>query len=384
MGGILIDRDHIFKKDQGKLRISWSKLRQFQECPKSWFAINYASMVNVDLIMDKTKALPGVIVQKLFETFINERIYSSPGMESYECLIEWFRVNTVALFDLIAKPIEYQSMPKYKDARHYFSSKEGKKEVKAAKENFNLDYRIEAPQVNFTNFDSLKEEYGSVEGFIEHLVGLYRPILDSFLKRKLNLDLILSEVYIETEIEGVCLNGYIDFLYNQSQGAGFFTDIKQLKDCFIIYDGKLKLSRYIHKEQLMYYAALLQNKYGRMPDKVGFMGWTEARIVMHSFEKEYIYTLEEKVKKMKERYIQLIDFFSGYPLDTVALGDVGLKCKPNNNCIFCPILMNCRPALEHKKDLIDYMQGAMNRKKTKMYLKSIGADKNHKTQDISL
>jgi hypothetical protein len=378
-----IKKDSMSLRGGDILKISWSKLRQFSECPMSWFCINYASMVDIEVTqINQTKAIPGTIIQKLFEAFINERIYSSREMISYEDILNWFNVNTKALYKLISIPIEDQFLLKYEDARKYFKSEEGKEDILRIQREYSLDTKISVPQIAFVDFQQLAGEYGNEEGLLQYLNSLYKPILDLFLEKNWDLDSVLSEVYIEVNIDGVILNGYIDFVYNKDTSP--FSNIEQLKDNFIVYDGKYKVNRYTHREQLWYYATLLSLEYGKIPEHVGFIDWTKARVIDHKFNSEYIIDLRYKVLNLKKEYYRVKGYLKKCRMKRINIGDLNLDCNPTNNCIFCPMILNCNSALERKKDLISYMEGMENRRKVKEYMKDIEIDETKITQDITL
>lgn len=390
MEDIYIKKDSIVNKENAKgFVISWSKLRQFCECPVSWFCINYADIENVEWVpIDQTNAIGGTIVQKLFETFINQRVYLRENMKTFDDLLQWFYINNKALFKLIAKPIEDQFLSKYKNARYYFKkTKAGQKDVENAIVTYGLDKCIDPPQVTFINCEKLSKDYGTKsmngeEGFLEHLNSLYGPILDLFVENKIQLNKMLSESFIKTKVNNIWLNGYIDFVYNKNLMGGVFHDLKQIGEEFIVLDGKIKISRYTHKEQLYYYGTLLYLRYKKRPSYVGFIDWTQPRFALYDFDQTYIDVLKEKIVRIQDEYLKIKGFMEKYPSKLIPLRDFELNYKASSNCVFCPLVQACKEGIARKAEIEKYILAIENKKETATILKDV--DKTKPMQEIKL
>lgn len=387
---IKIKKNSITLEKQKDFKISWSKLRQFGECPASWFCINHADIINVEYVqINQTNALGGTIIQKLFETFINDRVYLRNDMNTYDDLLNWFSVNARALFKLIAKPLEDQLLIKYKNPRNYFKRNSGKNDLIIVQDSYHLDKKIKPPQIAFVDFEMLYRDYGDLalngeEKFVTYLSDLIQPILELFVENKIVLNYMFSEAYIQTKVNGIVLNGFIDFVYNKNQGQGIMWDLKQLCEGFIVLDGKIKISKYVHKEQLFYYATLLYLKYKKRPSYVGFIDWSAPRFSMYEFDSTYLDILKSKIVEIQNTYVKLADFLSKYKGDEVCLADVELEYKPSSNCVFCPLIKVCELAIARQEELDKFTLAIENKKQTEAHLKEIGVDKNKPMQDIKL
>jgi len=384
MTDIFIEKNSMLVEKRDNLKISWSKLRQYFECPASWFCINYATFVNVrEVQIDQTKAIPGTIVQKLFETFINQRLYYDQYL-TYDQILEWFRVNTSALYLLTAKDIDDQFDPKYLNARNYFKSEMGRMDLIAAQNSYGLDRRIDPSQIAFVNRSSIEDDYGSEKKFVEFLGDLYEPILEMFLGRDLILNYILSEMYIEHSLNQVKMNGFIDFVYNVNHRMeGFFNTPTFIEDGFVVLDGKYKVNKYTKKEQLMYYASLLQLKYNRIPGEVGFIDWNKAELSMYKFDTTYVSKLKDKILGIKLKYNELKTKLSRCPKQHISLESLELNYNPSTNCIFCPIVSICGEALKRKGDLVRYMQAIEGKRVTDKFMRDNNIDMSLGIQDVS-
>ena len=391
MGGILIKKDSMESTKSKKiLKISWSKLNQYFACPASWFCINYAEIIDVEQVQtNQTKAIPGTIVQKLFEVFINERVYKRPEMNSYDDIINWFQKNSRALFKLIARPLEDQYLFEYKNPRYFFKRKAGEKCIDEVRRVHKLDPCITPPQIAFIDWSMLEEDFGSSgisgeEGFLNHLDSLYGPIIDLIVENEINLNFMYSEAYIEAKLNKITLNGFIDFIYNKNQSGGTLYSLNQLSEGFLVLDGKIRLSRYVSKEQLHYYATLLYLKYKKRPSHIGFLDWSTPKFAMYEFNPNYITTLKSKIVKIQNSYLRIKEFLSGYKEDSIPLENLDLDYNPNPICMYCPIFKICVPALERREEIEKFATAIENKKQTKKYLKEMNLDPDLPTQDIKL
>lgn len=388
MVDILIKKDSIEKKANKDLVVSWSKLRQFGECPVSWFCINYADITNVQFVkINQTNAVGGTIIQKLFESFVNSRVYKREDMKTLEDIVQWFKMNSRAVFKLISRPLEDQLKKKYKNARKYFKNKTGQRDLDKAIKNYGLDPCITPPQITFIDWAMLDKDYATPnmtgeEGFLQYLDDIYSPILEMFVEHELNLDVMFSELFIKTKLNGIWLDGYIDFIYNKNQEAGEFNDLKQLSEGYILLDGKKKISKYVHKEQLFFYGTLLYLKHKRVPSCVGFIDWTKPRFAMYNFDQNYLDILKDKIQIIRDTYDRLRQFMIVYPNDLIPLSDFDLIYKSSSNCVFCPLVEVCKMGIERKEELDRLMQAIENKRETDRLLK--GVDRSKIIQEIGL
>jgi hypothetical protein len=347
--------------------------------------------VNVESIqVDQSKAIAGIIIQKLFEIFVNSRVYRRPEMSTYEDILNWFDKNTRALFKLIARPLEDQYLSKFKNVRKFFKSKRGLGELEGIRKKYDLDSSITPPQITFINWDILEDSFGSEEGFFKHMNKLYDKNLKSFIEEGFILDRVLSEVYIQVKIDNVILNGYIDFLYNRNQINNFFDDVKKLYHGFMVLDGKYHVTRYVDKEQLQFYTSLLYAKHKKLPgEDLAFIDWSRAKFSFRKFDYAYYERLRQAVYQMKCVYNNVELFLNQSKSDIILLEDIisckeiGLNYTASTACVFCPIRLCCASAIARKDDLERYTSAIANKRETKKYLKEEGVPLDQPPQDIT-
>ena len=325
-----------------KFHISWSKVNQFNKCNASWFVQNYASFSEKKAVYsDNVKGLPGTITQKIFEHFINDRIYCHTSMRSIDELVEWMTSNSRALFNLIVfNPEDQYEIPKI-NSRRFFQTKEGKKRVKIAHEEHSLSPTIKSGiQPQFIDKDEFYSDHGgSLDSFILKLKDIYERNLENFKAHGLDLGLMLSEQYIPSKYHEIHINGGVDFLYNTNQKIKKkFTDLKDLENGFTIIDGKWRISKYVEKEQLFFYAALIHFKYKKTPGYLSFLDWNEAKFVIYEYDSSYLSRFRNNIARIsneaKRIEVVLSDLSEGATIYDIP----DLKFTPSQSaCRFCPI-----------------------------------------------
>ena len=86
---ILLDIDGTYKNLAKYNTVSWSKLKGYETCQCQWFVSNFAYISNLEAaVLEHTRAIPGTLIQKMFEIFINERIYNRPEFKTFDKLLD--------------------------------------------------------------------------------------------------------------------------------------------------------------------------------------------------------------------------------------------------------------------------------------------------------
>jgi len=258
-------------------RISWSKLQQYERCPGNWLVENHAVFVNrADHTDDSLHAMPGTLVQRVWEAIINERIYRRDGLNESSALAAWAGRQIAALFDCIARPLAEQHRLGKDQWRGYFNTDAAKAELVALAEAHGLDPSLRYHlQPKFVRFEQLFKLHGGRDEFFAKLTRTFLPTLGAFNSAGLDLDGMLAETFVEARNGDNVLAGGIDFLWNRTRSAaGYFDDIATLADGYVMLDGKFQLGPTVDIGQLRFYATMLLLTYGKRPSRLGFLSYT--------------------------------------------------------------------------------------------------------------
>lgn len=347
-------------------RVSWSQYSEYQTCMGWWFSRNYLvfdASVPVVLRLENTRAAPGSIIQKLFEVFVNSRVYHRcPSVEKAH---EWFDYNHDHLWELATFPVEFQYDPIF-DAprayRNYFKEmKQGQAQILDAWKK-GMDPGITGVQPIFLDFDAFSKVYGSEDAFHKKMKRTYRNVLTLLMENNFDFDSTLSEIWVETKFGNSFLTGFIDFVYNK-WGHGVFNHIGKLEDKYLVLDGKWSVGNWAKKEQLFYYSVILYLTTGKMPEQVGFIDWSKAKFHWEPFNLWFVEKLKEDFKKMEAKFEEIrnefrrgndfFEFFSFRPIEF----------KPSqDNCTFCSVLGLCPHAKDKKVVPVEFLWGHNVRK----------------------
>jgi hypothetical protein len=361
---------------KGYRTISWSKLLNHRKCSALWMANSFTVFKELtEKYLNHVRAIPGTIVQKMFEVFINERIYRRGDMRSYNDIIKWFDIQTRHLYDLIR--FEYDDQFKM-DTRYFFKTNEGLKRIAEFRDK-GLDLALAGFQPAFVDYEQFNKVYRSEGRFLNKITGLYKHILDEFLKKEINLDMMLSEEYVSAEImEGVTINGQIDFIFNTNlENKRIFRNIKNLRNNYIVLDGKYHVNKYVKEDQLHFYVCLLGLKYQKQASKVGFIDWCDAKIKLFDIKPDFLKQLRNEISILIENGLKIEKHLKDLRSDSRRIANFydieGIEFKPSkDNCIFCPINTSCK-YYERQGDtsLEKHME---EKKKVEQHIESLNLD----------
>ena len=84
---------------KGWKKLSYSKMAQYKRCQASWFFENYCVPLERQVYSeDSAAAIPGTIIQRVWETVINDRVFNL--LPSVDLLSKWMRQQSEALHRL--------------------------------------------------------------------------------------------------------------------------------------------------------------------------------------------------------------------------------------------------------------------------------------------
>ena len=284
-------------------RVSWSKIQQFERCPGNWFVENHAAIPDRSTqIDDSLHAIPGTLVQRLWEAIINERLYRREGLSDPEKLSVWAGKQIEALFNCIAWPLEVQRSHPKEYWRGYFSTDQGKVELTRLADQHGLDPALRYHlQPKFLRHSQLFALHGGKAAFLSKLAGTFAPTLAELERANLDLDGILAEAFVSVEDGPTTLAGGIDFIWNRRRSsAGLFDDLAMLEDGYVMLDGKIKIGPTVELGQLEFYAAVLLRLYGKKPSKIGFLDYMRAVIKAPDFEESMVERIMTRVERLRK------------------------------------------------------------------------------------
>jgi hypothetical protein len=220
-------------------KFDYSKFSLYKKCPLS-YKWKYVDFKKPKTPPNRYYALPGIVIQKIFEHFYNDEWYLKRGAcrefmydkvsEIYEDTLKWCYVD--------------------------WNSKIAKKKKH--------DVYDELLDMIGKNLDVVKNH---------KLLG---KIAKSELKLTTNFD----------DNKYVVLTSKLDFFIKNQDGI-------------IILDGKATSNKknYINNpEQLYFYAMMCKNQYGVYPDKIGFWFWRDADLVYIDFNEDCVTNLKDEIK----------------------------------------------------------------------------------------
>lgn len=336
------------KDREGK--VSWSEYAQMFQCEGNWFLQSNAHIVEREgLVYEDNHGLPGTIIQRIMETFINYRVYREfTGKNGLGDMLNWFRQQTQLIYNLIVYPpnIKFRREP-----RKYFRTQEGRDWVAYYKNYLGLDPRHKGFQPQFVNPELEKELWGSKKKFINTINEYWPGIVDMLASNQVPLNKTLSEVWLQADFEGVQLRGSGDFIINVNQRGGPETEFanirSQLVDGYVFIDGKHRKSRYINPEQISFYATIVWLMTRRCPRGIGFWIWSEGKNGQHIWEYDTTYhaTLKHKIyayRENRERLLTQVRQFALEGKEEFSPKDLDLKLTPGQTpCAFCPARRTC-------------------------------------------
>jgi len=340
-------------------RVSWSNFDNFQTCKGLWF-FNFFIKPPEDtqilsLAKEHSRAIPGTLIQKVMEIFVNERIYKKPELSSLELLLNWFQHNSNAVYHLTKFDPEIQFHTDFINTRKFWETTAGKQHLHKIRKEFGLDPAIKEVNLSFVDKEKFITTYGGEEQFFCKMNNIYSEVLNMFLKEKIYFDRVLSEINISAPVNDFNLTGSIDFLYNVKQkDDSCFTTLTQLEDGYFLFDGKYNISPYTKKEQLFFYAYLLYLKTKKLPGRLALLSWSEAKFKDFVLDKDYPLHIKKVIEDMKETAEKVMSFLKDKEGVRQFFRDNFLDLNPGvNNCQFCAAFSSCPAAKEKGVTLFD-------------------------------
>ena len=321
--------------------LSWTRKNQFEGCQAQWFLTNICRLapetIVCPLLREDTYALPGWVIQKLFETYINSRIYRKFG--SVDSAMEWFNKNLVLLCETVTQ-FSYEDQMNIKSVRYFFESEEGKRLIEIARGR-GLDPSVEGLQICFVDpcvFARVNKDWDS---FYAKISNILRKVLEMWARDGVNLDLMLCESRIDLDlnlgIDTFHIEGFTDYIYN-TYGMECFDSIEKLRDGYTLLDGKYNLSRFVHEEQLYLYSTALSIMTGKVPEYMMFLEYKGCRYKAFQFDRGYISRLRESCMRMSSVLSALKSWLTSLRVSDPEQRDFDAAKAP---VIFTPNAISC-------------------------------------------
>lgn len=368
------------------LNISWSTYDNFCSCEGLWLLKGALKPSDAQpLPRENSRSIPGTVIQKLFEVFVNSRIYARKDLQTYGDLYRWFETNLDAIFNLSAYDLEDQFRPEFAYTRDFFTKATGWKKLQEIRSAFNLDKAFTGVELSFIDWKIFNSVYTSKEKLLQRIKQMFPKIIDLFVQQNINLDHTTSEIYQKVSYGPYNLTGSIDFIHNKNQETGYFDTVDNLKDGYELFDGKYNLSSYVKEEQLSFYAYTIFLKTRKLPGRLFFVEWSKGNIREHPFSLAYKEKVEANLKRLLE---------SGKRIDSL----LATKSKVSNffednlcslsaektHCTYCLGVDFCPAAKE--KGISSFKSSEQNvlKNSTKEDMISKQLDPAKNTHDISL
>lgn len=343
-------REHFKEKHT---RLSWSSFDNFQTCQGLWFTnffLKPPTDMEVTLLpRESSRAIPGTVIQKVMEVFVNDRVYSRPEMTDLQKIIDWMQTNSTAVFYMSKIAAELQFLPEYTNTRRFWETDFGKNFWNQIYKQYRLDPAIKEVNLSFVNGDTFSGIYGTEESFLSSLNALYPQIVNTLLKEEIFLDRVLSEISLKAHVNGFDITGSVDFLYNPGQKDNTpFTTLSQLEDGYFLFDGKYNISSYTKKEQLFFYAFILYIMTKKSPKRLALLQWNKTKFKDFELDRDYplhVVKVLEKVNVVSGKILSFLEHKS--ELHGLFFADQFVDLNPSDtNCQFCNAFSCCKAAKE--------------------------------------
>ena len=325
---------------KGGQKISWTKISNYRATKCAWFVSNYAALVDAQAVasVEESKALPGTLVQKLFEIYFKAGLYELPRKQ----VDLWFDINLYWMHHTIKYPAEASNLYNVFEWR---KSAEAEQRVQIALD-AGADYRVlDKIQPKFYNPANL--EGGNEAQFLEILRTALRKnwtMFDGLFKAPAKVS---SETYLQATFMGkMTANGQSDFMYNPH---GLFASEnskgKPVKG-FSIYDGKWNVSSWTDPDQLHFYAFIHMLRDRILPDRLAWLYWREAEIIDVPVEPRRLEGLKSSLFAISTVVGKLLDEFEALSssgqktIDITQVATVSLKYD-RGGCKFCKLAGKC-------------------------------------------
>lgn len=345
MSGLIFGVNATLKRLNEKgYTLSWTRKNQFEGCQAQWFLNNICTpdpeVIVSPLLREDTYALPGWVIQKLFETYINGRVYRS--MKSVDESMKWFDRNLRILCEVVTR-IPYEGQLAVWNPRYFFDRGDGRAILSEAFEK-GLDPGMKDLQIHFIDscvFERVNKDW---ESFYIKISDILRRVLEMWIRDGVNLDLMFCEqkveAYLNIGVDQLHIEGFTDYIYN-TYGEGCFENINSLKDGYTLLDGKYNLSRFVHEEQLQLYATLIYIMTGKMPEYMMFLEYKGCRYKAFQPDRGYVRRLRESCMRLTSVLAQIRSWLTSIKEYDCSIRDFDaveapVVFTPNaTSCCFC-------------------------------------------------
>lgn len=302
--------------------ISYSKLKQYKQCQASWAISNFGILT--DQTRDETKAITGIIIQKIFELIYNEKLFKKYKWDDFQT---WVHEYISAFLDINLFKVHEQLLPEHKEnsrTPHNIKIAATRKRKALATYTLLQDIEIAPKYVDFEKLYSTKD-FSNKEELIQYLYDIVIKNMTHLQKTlKFDKENIKSEIKIRVQMDGYELVGIVDFI------EGDYT-----KTDYRIFDGKIKDNSFVDLQQIVFYAYLIHKAYNtNAKDKAGYIIWDKAKFKEAPITPEGFKQVETDVNT----YLQTIKQIQTQVKDTTEydLDDIDLKYTGSfTNCMFC-------------------------------------------------
>lgn len=321
-------------------KISWTKISSYRGTKCAWFVGNYASLVDAQAVasVEESKAVPGTLVQKLFEIYFKAGLYELPR----EQVDLWFDVNLYWLYHTIKYPAADSNLHNVFEWR---KTAEAEIRIQKALE-AGADYRVfDKIQPKFFNPANL--EGGSEAAFLELLRVALRKnwaMFDSLFKAPAKVS---SETYLTAKFMGkMTANGQSDFMYDPNGLFASENPKGKPSQGFGIFDGKWNVSSWTDPDQLHFYAFLHLLRDRILPSRLAWLYWREAQVLDVPVEPKRIEGLKSSLFAISTVVGKLIEEFEALEasgqktVDVSKVQSVPLKYD-RGACKFCKLSAKC-------------------------------------------
>jgi hypothetical protein len=294
--------------DAKSMKVSWTQLSSFLKCPASYFAkALYVSQkerkvcAQVLRTQEDSDAIGGYVLQLLFEKYVNCRVYSREGLrgsENFDARVLWLQKQFRLLVSLVWTDVDRQKEIVRTDV--FFATKEGVSRLSCAKAD-GLDVVYEnSLQPKFISTQVFNSKYGSPGEFYTRHNAMIASVLEELdIGKGVDLDLMLSEVWVSAKHLSGEIRGCVDFVYNTRQDkkdGGVLKDMSALQDGYILLDGKIRMNEYVDKGQLLFYIYLLYKKYRKIPSYFGFLEWGTAKFHLYEMRMPAVLSIQSDIE----------------------------------------------------------------------------------------
>lgn len=343
--------------EERRANLSWTKIKQAKGCPLSMLGSNYmapASTTAAPKKPDETYGVPGTLVQRALEMFVNNQIFTRPNFNTMGDLVRYLSNVSRSSAALTIKDISfYDHLLEYHiDPRKYFRTDEGKRILEQKIHSGSIYPEMKnGNQLKFIDPKNFDRIYTSLESLLDHIDTLYLPILQSFHKMGVNLRATRSEVWFRAEYRKYKMMGAADFLVNQQAGTTFDPrTMYDLKPGYVIMDGKYNVNSFTDPEQLNFYGAALLTQTKKAPAASFLIDWNKAAFSSpYKFDLAYMDQLDHYLDLFDAIYADVIAKLKSTDADAVPISFFASdKCPAipsTSNCKFCEIREDCEVSM---------------------------------------